>query len=89
MQRHFSMSKPSKCAPSRYMWTSNRNSLSGVMIMRAPSLRILRDPFAVMNCICRQAREKMGEKCKQTDILETCFTLGDSATYMMEHGSGP
>jgi len=43
-------------------------------------------PFAVMNCICRQARQKMGEHCKQTDIMETCFTLGDSATFMMEKG---
>ena len=43
-------------------------------------------PFAVMNCVCRQAREKMGEKCRQTDIMETCFTLGDSARYMMGMG---
>ena len=45
-------------------------------------------PFAVMNCVCRQAREKMGETCKQTDILETCFTLGNSARFMMEKGVG-
>ena len=43
-------------------------------------------PFAVMNCVCRQAREKMGEKCKQTDIMETCFTLGNSARHMMGRG---
>ena len=43
-------------------------------------------PFAVMNCICRQARQKMGERCKQTDIMETCFTLGDSAKFMMAKG---
>lgn len=43
-------------------------------------------PFAVMNCVCRQAREKMGESCKQTDILETCFTLGNSAKFMMNKG---
>jgi len=43
-------------------------------------------PFAVMNCVCRQAKEKMGEQCKQTDILETCFTLEDSARYMMGKG---
>jgi Pyruvate/2-oxoacid:ferredoxin oxidoreductase delta subunit len=43
-------------------------------------------PYAVMNCVCRQAREKMGEKCKQTDIMETCFTLGNSANYMMNKG---
>lgn len=45
-------------------------------------------PFAVMNCVCRQARDKMGETCKQTDILETCFTLGISAKFMMDKGVG-
>ena len=44
-------------------------------------------PFGVMNCVCRQARQKMGETCKQTDILETCFTLGNSARFMMEKGA--
>lgn len=43
-------------------------------------------PFAVMNCICRQSKEKMGEPCKQTDNLQTCFTLGKSATFMVERG---
>ena len=43
-------------------------------------------PFAVMNCVCRQAKEKMGESCKQTDILETCFTLGNSAWFMVDKG---
>ncbi len=43
-------------------------------------------PFAVMNCICRQAKEKMGEPCKQTDIMQTCFTLGESAGFMMNRG---
>lgn len=44
-------------------------------------------PFAVMNCVCRQAREKMGETCKQTDIMETCFTMGDAANFMMDRGA--
>ncbi|MFC2115892.1 4Fe-4S binding protein [Bacteroidota bacterium] len=43
-------------------------------------------PFAVMNCVCRQAKEKMGEPCKQTDIMQTCFTLGNSANFMMSRG---
>ena len=43
-------------------------------------------PFAVMNCVCRQAKEKLGENCKQTGIRETCFTLESSARYMMERG---
>ena len=43
-------------------------------------------PFAVMNCVCRRSREKMGESCRQTRNLETCFTLGNSARYMMGRG---
>ena len=43
-------------------------------------------PFAVMNCVCRQAKEKLGEPCKQTDIMQTCFTLGKSASFMMNKG---
>ncbi len=43
-------------------------------------------PFAVMNCICRQSMQKVGERCKHSDIMETCFTLGNSARYMMEKG---
>jgi len=43
-------------------------------------------PFGVMNCVCRQARQKMGEHCKQTPIMETCLSLGKSAKYMMEMG---
>lgn len=43
-------------------------------------------PFAVMNCVCRQAKEKMGETCRQTRIRETCFTLENSARYMMDKG---
>ncbi len=43
-------------------------------------------PFAVMNCVCRQAKEKMGKPCKQTSILETCFTLGNAALFMVDKG---
>ena len=50
------------------------------MIQKSPG------PFAVMNCVCRQAKEKMGEPCKQTSILETCFTLGKSALFMIDKG---
>ncbi|MDX1315267.1 MAG: hypothetical protein R3356_07170, partial [Eudoraea sp.] len=31
------------------------------LISRSPG------PFAVMNCVCRQAREKLGDTCKQTN----------------------
>ncbi len=43
-------------------------------------------PFAVMNCICRQSKQKIGEPCKHSDIMETCLTMGFSATYMMDLG---
>ena len=43
-------------------------------------------PFAVMNCVCRQAKEKMGKPCKQTSIFETCFTLGNAALFMVDNG---
>jgi len=43
-------------------------------------------PFAVMNCVCRQARDLMGDSCKQTDIMETCFTLEKAAIFMMGRG---
>ncbi len=43
-------------------------------------------PFAVMNCVCRQAKEKMGKSCKQTSVLETCFTLEKAALFMVGKG---
>jgi Pyruvate/2-oxoacid:ferredoxin oxidoreductase delta subunit len=45
-----------------------------------------RGPFAVMNCICRQSRQKVGKQCKHSDIMETCFTMGNSARFMMDKG---
>jgi len=43
-------------------------------------------PYAVMNCICRQSMQKVGKSCKHSDIMETCFTMGNSARFMMEKG---
>jgi Na+-translocating ferredoxin:NAD+ oxidoreductase subunit B len=43
-------------------------------------------PFAVMNCICRQAKDLVGEPCRQTQIRRNCLTLGSAARTMMEHG---
>jgi len=43
-------------------------------------------PFAVINCICRQAKQKTGEQCKQTDNMETCFSLGGTASLFLEKG---
>jgi Pyruvate/2-oxoacid:ferredoxin oxidoreductase delta subunit len=40
-------------------------------------------PFAVSNCVCRQAKDKLDEPCKQTEVRETCLTIGNAAKYMM------
>jgi NAD-dependent dihydropyrimidine dehydrogenase PreA subunit len=32
-------------------------------------------PFAVMNCVCRQARDAMGQSCRNSDIRETCLLI--------------
>jgi electron transport complex protein RnfB len=43
-------------------------------------------PFAVMNCICRQGKDLVGEPCRQTDTRENCLTLGVAAKAMVNHG---
>jgi ferredoxin len=43
-------------------------------------------PFAVMNCICRQGRDLLGEPCKQTHERENCLMLGPAAHGMVERG---
>jgi NAD-dependent dihydropyrimidine dehydrogenase PreA subunit len=43
-------------------------------------------PFGVMNCVCRQAKDRTGHPCKQSDIRETCLLLGGSVHYMKELG---
>lgn len=41
-------------------------------------------PFAVLNCVCRQAMDKIGQPCKQTDIRETCIALQDMAKVVID-----
>lgn len=45
-------------------------------------------PFAVMNCVCRQARDSQGHSCKQTDIRETCILLERSVEFAMNIEAG-
>jgi electron transport complex protein RnfB len=45
-------------------------------------------PFAVMNCVCRQAREVQGNLCKQTDLRETCILIEDSVEFAMNLDAG-
>jgi Na+-translocating ferredoxin:NAD+ oxidoreductase subunit B len=43
-------------------------------------------PFALMNCICRQAKDLMSEPCRITDERESCITLESSAKHMISRG---
>ncbi len=45
-------------------------------------------PFAVMNCVCRQARDAQGHSCKQTDIRETCILLERSVEFATNLDAG-
>lgn len=37
-------------------------------------------PFAVMNCVCRQASDLMGKNCTHSSNRETCLMIGDFAS---------
>jgi len=39
----------------------------------------LEGPISVANCICRQAKDLLGDPCKVTDLRETCIGFGDIA----------
>jgi Na+-translocating ferredoxin:NAD+ oxidoreductase subunit B len=43
-------------------------------------------PFALMNCICRQAKDLLDEPCRLTDERETCITLEGAAKHMVRRG---
>lgn len=45
-------------------------------------------PFAVLNCICRQGKDLLGEPCRQTHDRENCLTLGVAARAVAEQGVG-
>jgi Fe-S-cluster-containing hydrogenase component 2 len=44
-------------------------------------------PFAVMNCICRQGKDLLGEPCRQTNHRENCLTFGEAARSMVQRGA--
>jgi Fe-S-cluster-containing hydrogenase component 2 len=52
----------------------------GTLIKKSPG------PFAVQNCVCRQAKDTLDEPCKQTNTRETCLTLGNAAKHMIRKG---
>jgi Pyruvate/2-oxoacid:ferredoxin oxidoreductase delta subunit len=45
-------------------------------------------PFALINCICRQAKDKVGDPCKQTDARDTCLVIKEFAEAMIGNGMG-
>jgi Pyruvate/2-oxoacid:ferredoxin oxidoreductase delta subunit len=45
-------------------------------------------PFAVMNCICRQAKDKLDKPCTRTEIRETCILLEDGVDFARNLGVG-
>jgi hypothetical protein len=45
-------------------------------------------PFAVINCVCRQAKDKLGDSCKLTDIRETGVMFEDMASITIGNGLG-
>ena len=51
-------------------------------------VRASEGPFAVMNCICQQGKDLIGQPCTQTDHREHCLTLGSAARSMVRRGDG-
>ena len=45
-------------------------------------------PIAVINCVCRQTRDVIGESCTSTDLRETCITFRENTEYYLKHGIG-
>jgi len=45
-----------------------------------------RGPFGVMNCICRQSRELLGESCSHSHDHETCLSVGPTALWLRRQG---
>jgi NAD-dependent dihydropyrimidine dehydrogenase PreA subunit len=42
--------------------------------------------MVVANCICRQAKDRVGESCRQTDLRETCLIFGRAAEHYLDMG---
>jgi electron transport complex protein RnfB len=45
-------------------------------------------PIAVINCVCRQTKDVIGESCTKTDLRETCIVFRDNTEYYLNHGIG-
>ncbi len=51
-------------------------------------IKEVEEPFAVVNCICRQATDLLGAPCKVTDRREVCMTFGPMAHMYIDQGWG-
>lgn len=45
-------------------------------------------PFIIINCVCRQTQDLLGEPCKMTDRREVCMGFGEIAKMYLEQGWG-
>jgi len=45
-------------------------------------------PIAVMNCVCRQGKDLIGEPCRQTDSRRVCVTFKSAARRLIDSGTG-
>jgi len=45
-------------------------------------------PFLIINCVCRQTEDLLGNPCKMTDRREVCMGFGDLAKLYLEQGWG-
>jgi NAD-dependent dihydropyrimidine dehydrogenase PreA subunit len=46
------------------------------------------EPISIQECICRQAKDLVGDPCKKTDLRESCFGFRSFATTYIEKGLG-
>jgi len=45
-------------------------------------------PFGVINCVCRQSKDLLGQPCKLSDIRETCICIQEAAKMFINKGIG-
>ena len=41
-------------------------------------------PFAVMNCVCRQAKDTLGKTCSKSETRETCLLIEEGINFAMD-----
>jgi NAD-dependent dihydropyrimidine dehydrogenase PreA subunit len=46
------------------------------------------EPISIQECICRQAKDLVGDPCKKTDLRESCFGFRSFAKTYIEKGLG-